>query len=109
MADDNQHNEKIKEIILQDSLDSLCAALFDCETLTDMKNFLIDLSTPQERDALGERWTIAQLLNLGTLSYRDISGLTGASTTTIGRVARFLDKEPHKGYAKALAQKAGSA
>jgi len=38
------------------------------------------------------------LLQEGELSYRDINAKTGVSTTTIGRVARFLRDEPHGGY-----------
>jgi len=38
----------------------------------------------------------------GELSYRDINARTGVSTTTIGRVARFLNEEPHKGYRSVL-------
>lgn len=68
-------------------------------TQEDMvKAFLIDLCTPAERHALAERWLVAQLLDEGKLSYRDISAKTGVSTTTIGRVARFLKDEPHGGY-----------
>ena len=63
-----------------------------------MKRFLIDLCTPAELRALRERWLVAQILNEGELSYRDISAQTGVSTTTIGRVARCLKDEPHQGY-----------
>lgn len=57
-----------------------------------------DLCTRQELEAFAERWWIARLLAEGNASYREISQLTGASTTTIGRVARFLQQEPHEGY-----------
>lgn len=64
--------------------------------------FLTDLCTPAERHALTERWTVAQLLDGEALSYREIHAKTGVSTTTIGRVARFLRDEPHGGYRYAL-------
>lgn len=64
--------------------------------------FLKDLCTPQEINALQERWRVCQLLNLGTLSYREIHGITGASLATIGRVARFLKDEPYQGYKTVL-------
>jgi TrpR-related protein YerC/YecD len=64
--------------------------------------FLTDLCTPAERRAMTERWTVAQLLEQDELSYRDIRAKTGVSTTTIGRVARFLRDEPHGGYRYAL-------
>lgn len=60
--------------------------------------FLRDLLTPQEYKALRERLDIAQLLNKGGVSYREISKITGASVTTVTRVARFLKDEPYQGY-----------
>ena len=70
-----------------------------CATNTDeIERFLVDLCTPAELRALSERWHVARLLDKGGLSYRDIRDKTGISTTTIGRVARFLNEEPHQGY-----------
>ncbi len=79
-------------------LNDLCDALLLLETREECRNFLIDLCTPAEIDALSERWVIARLLDKGDASYRDISATTGASTTTVGRVARFLEKESFQGY-----------
>jgi len=73
-------------------------ALAELETAEEMRRFLVDLCTPAEIRALTERWQVAQLLDGTDLSYRDISAQTGVSTTTIGRVARFLKDEPHQGY-----------
>jgi len=70
-----------------------------------VKAFLIDLCTPAELRALTERWHVAQILNEGEKSYRDIQAETGVSTTTIGRVARFLRDEPYGGYRAVLDQK----
>ena len=64
----------------------------------EVKRFLTDLCTPKEIKALKERWKVCKLLEQGDLSYRDINKITKASLTTIGRVARFLREEPHKGY-----------
>ena len=47
---------------------------------------------------LTERWRVAGLLAEGGHSYREISEMTGASTTTVTRVARFLSQEPWQGY-----------
>lgn len=89
-------------------LEQLVTALESIETKQDMQNFLIDLCTPAELRALSERWHVAQLLDEGEQSYRDINALTGVSTTTIGRVARFLKDEPHQGYRTVLdRQKSG--
>jgi TrpR-related protein YerC/YecD len=81
---------------------ALCKAIATLKTEDEIKRFFIDLCTPGELKDFGERWLIARLLDQGDLSYRDIASLTGASTTTVGRVARFLQQEPHKGYKKVL-------
>ena len=81
-----------------EGFDELCAAFLQLKNEQECKSFLIDLCTPAEIKALSERWVIARLLDEGDASYRDISATTGASTTTVGRVARFLEKEPFHGY-----------
>jgi TrpR-related protein YerC/YecD len=83
----------------------LCHAFMQLKTEDAMRRFLIDLCTPGEIKDLSERWLIARLLHKGGMSYRDISAATGASTTTVGRVARFLEQEPHKGYKTVLEKK----
>lgn len=64
----------------------------------DARRFLADIATPAEIEAFAERWRIAQMLDAGDLSYRDIAAATGASTTTVARVSRFLTDEQHGGY-----------
>jgi TrpR-related protein YerC/YecD len=56
----------------------------------EVEKFLVALCTPQEIKALKERWEVCQLLNTEQLTYRKINEITGASTATITRVARFL-------------------
>ncbi len=85
-----------------DTRKDLAKALTSVETSEEMERFLVDLCTPAELRALSERWHVAQLLDAGGQSYRDINALTGVSTTTIGRVARFLKDEPHQGYRTVL-------
>ena len=80
------------------AIDDLCDVLLLLETREQGYHFLRDLCTPQELNALAERWRVCKLLSQGELSYRDIHQLTGASLTTIGRVARFLKDEPYNGY-----------
>jgi TrpR-related protein YerC/YecD len=80
----------------------LAKALISVKTAEEMERFLVDLCTPAELRALAERWHVAQLLDAGEQSYREINALTGVSTTTIGRVARFLKDEPHQGYRTVL-------
>ncbi len=72
---------------------ALCQALISLETVDECRNFLRDLCTPAEMQALIDRWHVVALLHEG-LPYRKIHDLTGVSVTTIGRVARFL----HEGF-----------
>ena len=81
---------------------NLAEALLMIKDASEMERFLVDLCTPAELRALSERWHVAKLLDSGELSYREINARTGVSTTTIGRVARFLNEEPHQGYRAVL-------
>jgi len=67
--------------------------LFDAMTLLDGPDeialFFRDLCTLSELESMAERWQVAQLVEKG-LSYRRISELTGASTTTVTRIAHWL-------------------
>lgn len=81
---------------------ALLESFLTLNTIQDVRNYLADLCTPQEIAALTERLEIAILLSEKNLSYRDISHRTGASTTTVARVARFLNDEPHGGYRKTI-------
>ena len=80
----------------------LAQALQSAKDTAEMELFLVDLCTPAELRALSERWHVAKLLDKGEMSYRDINAQTGVSTTTVGRVARFLNEEPHQGYRAVL-------
>lgn len=80
----------------------LCDVLAKLDDKDEVYAFLKDICTPQEVKALAERWRVCRLLERGDLSYREIHQLTGASLTTIGRVARFLRTESYQGYQKAL-------
>jgi TrpR-related protein YerC/YecD len=68
---------------------SLYRAVLALETPTECRQFLEDLCTPAELEALIDRWSVVPLLEDG-MPYRRIHDLTGVSVTTIGRVARFL-------------------
>jgi TrpR-related protein YerC/YecD len=81
-----------------DARAELARALTYLESAAELERFLIDLCTPAELRALSERWHVARLLDESQMSYRDINSQTGVSTTTVGRVARFLRDEPHQGY-----------
>lgn len=55
----------------------------------ECENFLLDLCTPAEIEAMADRWEVANLL-LQEIPYRSIAEQTGVSSTTVTRVARFL-------------------
>ena len=55
-----------------------------------MKNFLRDVGTLSELQAWSERLEVARLLARGW-SYRQVARETGTSTTTVTRVAHFLE------------------
>ena len=84
---------------------ALFSAMADLRNAGEATRFLKDLLTPAEIESFSERWRIARLLDEGALSYREIAAATGASTTTIARVARFLRDEPHQGYRLLLERK----
>jgi len=79
---------------------SLCEALVSCKTKEDMAHFLRDIGTLSELQAWSERLEVAKQLVQG-LSYRDIAAKTGASTTTVTRVAKFIENG-EGGYRKFL-------
>ncbi|MDB4978852.1 MAG: TrpR-related protein YerC/YecD [Candidatus Peribacteria bacterium] len=79
---------------------ALCGAMKSCETEEDMANFLRDIGTLSELQAWSERLEVAKQLSTGT-SYRVIAKNTGASTTTVTRVAKFLENG-QGGYRKIL-------
>jgi TrpR-related protein YerC/YecD len=86
---------------------SLLDTLLAIDTKEQLSSFLKDLCTPAELRSLDERWKVCQLLAKENLSYREIHAITGASLTTIGRVARFLKEERYGGYRNILAKLRG--
>ena len=83
-----QHDQsQIKQI--RTAARSLSEALLCFNTNEEVKQFLEDLCTPAEIEAMVDRWRVAQLLNQD-YSYRDISEMTEVSVTTVGRVARCI-------------------
>jgi TrpR-related protein YerC/YecD len=84
-------------------------ALFDAvkalRTRAEVERFLRDLCTLSELEAMAHRWEVARLLEQG-LPYLEIAERTGASTTTVTRVAHWL-RHGEGGYRLAL-DRAGS-
>ena len=83
----------------------LSTALKNINSDRDINNFLKDLCTPSEIQAMEERWEMAKLLYQGKLTYRDIASKLNTSTATVTRVARFLYKESNQGYLKVLKER----
>ena len=83
----------------------LSTALKNINSDREINNFLKDLCTPSEIQALEERWEVAKLLYQGKLTYRDIASKLNTSTATVTRVARFLYKESNQGYLKVLKER----
>lgn len=69
---------------------ALVAAFRSCRNDEQTSNLLRDITTLSELKTISERLEIARLLGRG-MSYRQVSSMTGASTTTIARVAHFLE------------------
>ena len=78
----------------------LAEAMVRLRTPAQMQAFLEDLCTPAELEAMTDRWRVVPLL-LDAVPYREIHDRTGVSVTTIGRVARTLDRGAG-GYAAAI-------
>jgi TrpR-related protein YerC/YecD len=78
----------------------LTAAFRACRTDEEIGDFLRDVATLSELQAMSERLEVARLLGRG-LSYRQVAAQTGASTTTVTRVAHFLENG-EGGYRKVL-------
>ena len=84
------------------SLRELSEALARLKSPEEYEDFLLDLCTPAELLAMSGRWQVALMLRK-KIPYRKINELTGVSTATITRVARFIENG-HGGYQKALSQ-----
>jgi TrpR-related protein YerC/YecD len=82
----------------------LCKAIVSLESVSETERFLRDLCTIAELDAMAHRWHAAKLLDRG-LPYLEISRRTGASTTTVTRVAHWL-RHGEGGYRLALDRRA---
>jgi TrpR-related protein YerC/YecD len=69
-------------------------------TKEEAQQFLRDLCTRAELDAMAHRWQVARLLDEG-LPYLEVARRAHASTTTVTRVAQWL-RRGEGGYQLAL-------
>jgi TrpR-related protein YerC/YecD len=75
-------------------------AIVGLETREEAERFFRDLCTLSELEAMAHRWQVARLVERG-LPYVEIAERTGASTTTVTRVAHWL-RHGEGGYRLAL-------
>ena len=94
MADRGRHSWRTRE------LGDLAEAILALRSQDEVERFLRDLCTIAELEAMGHRWAVAQLVDSG-LPYLEVSQRTGASTTTVTRVAHWL-RHGEGGYRLAL-------
>lgn len=80
-----------KDELAGNNYNDLFKAILQLKTVDECKKFFRDLCTLPELEAISERWHVVQLLVAG-VSYREISERTGASTTTVTRVAQWLNR-----------------
>ena len=73
------------------ALDGLANALASLRDAAQVRAFLEDLCTPAELEAMSDRWRVVPQLLQG-IPYREIHERTLVSVTTIGRVARTLER-----------------
>jgi TrpR-related protein YerC/YecD len=94
MPDRTRHPWRTQE------MQKLFAAIGSLETKQEVERFFRDLCTLSELEAMAHRWQVVQLLEEG-LPYLEIAEQTGASTTTVTRVAHWL-RHGEGGYRLAL-------
>jgi TrpR-related protein YerC/YecD len=94
MAERSRHPWETRE------MRELFDAMLVLETRAELERFFRDLCTLSELEAMAHRWQVAKLVEKG-LPYLEISERTGASTTTVTRVAHWLN-HGEGGYRLAL-------
>jgi len=71
------------------NLTDLYKAILTLKTTKECRRFFRDLCTMDELNKMVERWQVVQLVSQD-VDYRTIALKTGASTTTVARVAHWL-------------------
>jgi len=99
MEEEQSHSWATPEI--RDLLRTILAL----QDLDEAERFFRDLCTLAELEAMAHRWQVAKLVDQG-LPYHEVSRRTGASTTTVTRVAHWL-RHGEGGYRRALERAGG--
>lgn len=94
MADERSHGWRTQQI------EELFEAVLRLRTQDEAERFFRDLCTRAELEAMGQRWLVARLVDQG-LPYLEVARRTGASTTTVTRVAQWL-RHGEGGYRSAI-------
>ncbi|MCS7007289.1 MAG: YerC/YecD family TrpR-related protein [Thermoleophilia bacterium] len=92
-------DERGQEWLTDETID-LLETVRSLETTEELARFLRDLCTLGELEAMTHRWQVAKLVDEG-LPYHEVARRTGASTTTVTRVAHWL-RRGEGGYRLAL-------
>jgi TrpR-related protein YerC/YecD len=99
MAEEQSHswaNDEIRDLL---------RTILALRSLDEAERFFRDLCTLAELEAMAHRWQVAKLVDEG-LPYHEVSRRTGASTTTVTRVAHWL-RHGEDGYRLALDRASG--
>jgi TrpR-related protein YerC/YecD len=88
-----------------DEIRDLLRTILALRSLDEAERFFRDLCTLAELEAMAHRWQVAKLVDEG-LPYHEVSRRTGASTTTVTRVAHWL-RHGEDGYRLALDRPSG--
>lgn len=86
---DEKDNSKFDSKYPTPDIKELFKAISELKDENEIADFFRDLLTPTEIEEFANRWKMATLLYEGK-SYLDVALLTNSSTTTVGRVARWL-------------------
>ncbi len=94
MAEGHSHEWRTSETC------DLFETILSLRALDEAERFFRDLCTLSEIEAMAHRWHAARLLDEGR-AYHEVATRTGASTTTVTRVAHWL-RHGEDGYRLAL-------
>jgi len=83
------HNRNRSKWLNKD-IDYLFKAITKLQSTQDCEKFFRDLLTINEIKSFAERLKVANMLNKGS-TYKQIEKKTGASSTTIARINRWLE------------------
>lgn len=90
----------MQEKELEEQFSEICEILATINNRNDIYSFLRDLLSKNEILEFSNRFEVAKMLD-DKISYVNIEGKTGMSSTTIARISKFLNWE-NKWYKNAI-------